>query len=73
MKWIYHEREAPTTNDILGKNHMLARLYFDSYSQETTKSRCILKVFLVFRHYMKRNPTKNFDCNKGILMYFVSF
>ena len=22
---------------------------------------------------MKRNPAKNFDCNKGIYMYFISF
>ena len=27
----------------------------------------------VFCHCMKRNPAKNFDCNRGIYIYFISF
>ena len=36
------------------------------------KGKCILQMFPVFGHYMKRNPAKNFDCNRDIYMYFVS-
>ena len=53
--------------------HLLARFCFDSNTQETTKGKCILQMFPVFSHYMKRNSAKNFDCNGGIYMYFVGF
>ena len=46
MKWIFHEREARViyslTTDLqpviyCATNHLLARLYFDSYTHNTTK------------------------------------
>ena len=45
MKWIYHKREARViyslTTDrqpvMYWASHLLARFYFDSYTQETTK------------------------------------
>ena len=46
MKWIYHEREARVIYSVAtdrqsviywGTNHLLARFYFDSNTQETTK------------------------------------
>ena len=46
MRWIYHQREARVIYSLTtdrqpviywATNHLLARLYFDSYTQETTK------------------------------------
>ena len=46
MKWIYHEREARVIYSLTTDrqpviywvtNHLLARIYFDSNTQETTK------------------------------------
>ena len=46
MKWIYHKREARVINSLMtdrqpviywATNHFLARFYFDSNTQETTK------------------------------------
>ena len=36
------------------------------------KGNCIVQIFQFFRHYMKRNPAKTFDCFSGIYMYFMS-
>ena len=77
MKWIYHEREArviysPThyRQPVIywATGNLLARFYFDSYSQETMKGKRVLQMFPV----IKRIPAKNFDCNRVIYMYFVS-
>ena len=47
MKWIYHEREARVIYSLTtdgqpvidwATNHLLARIYFDSNTQETTKA-----------------------------------
>ena len=82
MKWIFHKREARviyslTTNRqpvmYWTKNLLKARIYFDFNTQETTKRKCILQMFPVFRHYMKRNPAKNFDCSGGILHVFRKY
>ena len=49
MKWIFHERDGASyyslTTDrqpvtYLATNHLLARLYLDSKTQETTKGMC---------------------------------
>ena len=46
MKWIFHEREAHVIYSLMierqpviywATNHLLARLYFDSNTQETKK------------------------------------
>ena len=69
--WIFHGREARViysqTTDrqpviYWATNHLLAKLYFDSNTQETTKRQCILQKLPVFHHYMNRNPAKIFDC-----------
>ena len=86
VKCIYHERGArvisftddwQTTSDILGKASLVSkslfRFYFDSNTQETTKRQMRPSDCPIFRHYMNRNPAKNFDCNRGIYLCFVSF
>ena len=81
MKWIYYEREARMIYSLTtdrhpviywATNHFLARFFFDSNTQETTKRQVYPSDVSSFRHYMKRNPTKNFDYNRDIYMYFVS-
>ena len=52
---------------------LLARFCFDFNTQETMKRRVYTSDVSIFRHYMKINPVKNSDCNRGIYMYFVSF
>ena len=64
MKRIYHEREAP----------MIYSQMTDRQHSRNDKSACVsFRCFQVSRHYMKRNPAKKFDCNRGIYMYFMSF
>ena len=81
MKWINHEREARVIYSLTtdrqpviywATNHLLARIYFDSMKKKRLKGKCILQMVSVFRHYT-RSPAKNFECNRGIYMYFVSF
>ena len=55
------------------RNHLLARLFFDSNTQETTKRQVYPSDFSSFLPFMKRNPAKNFDCNRGICMYMHNF
>ena len=40
-----------TTSDILGNTSLFSKTLF--------RGNCILQMFQVFRHYMRRNPTKN--------------
>ena len=60
MKYLYYEREAQVIYLLMTDrqpmiywaiNHLLARLYFDSNGQETSKRQAYM--FSVFRHYMK--------------------
>ena len=82
MKWIYHEREAGViyllTTDrqpviYWATNHLVARFYFDSNTQETTQRQVYPTDVSIFPPLHKRNHAKNVDCNRGIYMYFVRF
>ena len=78
VKWIFHEREARVIYSLTtdrqpviywATNHLLARLYFDSNTQEPTKRQ-------VFSSGVASFPPlhdKNFDCNRGVYMFFVRF
>ena len=57
MKWIYHEREARVVYSLTtdqqpviywATNHLLARIYFDSNAQETTKKQLYPSDFSIF-------------------------
>ena len=50
-------------------NHLLARLYFDSNTQETTKRQVYASYVSSFPP-LRENPAKKFDCNRGIYMYY---
>ena len=52
-------------------NHLLESVSILTHKKRR-KGKCILQMLPVFRHCMKRNPVMNFDCNRGIYMYFVS-
>ena len=82
MKWIFHESQVQViyslTTDQLpviywATNHLLARLYFDSNTQETKKRQVYHLGVGSFPPLKNGNPTKIFDCNRSIYMYFVSF
>ena len=65
-------------------NHLLARICLDSnththththtHTRKRRKGKCILRMFPVFRHYMKRNTAKTlsviveFTCISSVLM-----
>ena len=63
------------TSDVLGKRKITCQQesVFIPTNMKQQKGLCILQMFPVFHHYMKRNPAKNFDYNRGVYMYFVSF
>ena len=57
MKWIYHEREARVTYSLAtdrqpvihwATNHLLAKINFDSNTQETTKKQLYTSDFSSF-------------------------
>ena len=57
MKWIYHEREARVIYSLStdrqpviywATNHLFARIYFDSNTQETTKKQLYPSDFFSF-------------------------
>ena len=67
MKWIYHEREARVIYSLTtdrqsviyrATNLLLARLYFDSNTQATTKKQVYPSDVPDFRHYMKEIPPR---------------
>ena len=53
--------KLPTTSDMLGNKSLASKT---QRNDKKASVRC---------HYVKRNPTKNFDCNRGVYMYFLSF
>ena len=53
--------KLPTTTEMLGNKSLASKTLRND------------KKANVRYHYMKRNPTKNFDCNRGVYMYFLSF
>ena len=64
---VYHEREAQVIYSLMtdwrpekywATNHLLARLYFNSNTQEKTKRLIILQMVPVFRHYIKRKESR---------------
>ena len=63
----------PITCDILGNKSLVSRTLFRFLPREMTKRHVYPSDVSSFCHYMKRNPAKNFDCNSGLYMYFVSF
>ena len=72
MKWIYHEHEARVIYSLMtdrqsviywATNHLLARLCFDSNTQETTKKQLYPSDFFQFSAITRRNPANNIDCN----------
>ena len=82
MKWIYHEREARVIYSLTSdrhpvicwaKHHSLARLFFDSNTQETTKRQVNPSDVASFPPLHEKRSRQNFDCNRGDYMYFVSF
>ena len=74
MKYIYHEQEARLIYSLMtdrqpmihwATNHLLARLCFDYTHKKRRKDRRIFQLFPVFRHYMNRNISKNFDLTEA--------
>ena len=64
MKWIYHEREAQVIYSLTtdrqsvifwATNHLLAILYFDSNTQEMTKTQVYPADVSYFSHCMKKH------------------
>ena len=58
-------------------NLLLARLYFDSNTQETNKRQVHPLDGVSFCHYMNRTPAKNYESmtvrKVFTCMYFISF
>ena len=71
MKWIYSVATDRQSVIYWGTNHLLATFYFDSNTQETTKKQ--VKDVSSFPPYYEKKSRQDFDCNRGIYMYFVSF
>ena len=74
--WIYHDiftDNWPATSDILVNKSLVSKTVLILTHKKRQKGKCYLQMFPVFCYYMKRNPAKNFDCNRGIYMYFESF
>ena len=78
--WRYNKPEVRVIYSLMtdrqpviywATNHLLARFYLDSNTEETTKRQVYpsdVSSFLPLR-----NPAKNLDCNRGIYMFFLSF
>ena len=82
MKWIYHQRIARVIFSLTtdrqpviywATNQVLARFYFDSSTQETTKRQVYPSDVSSFLLLQEMKSRQNVDCIKGIYMYFVSF
>ena len=78
MKWIYHESEVqliyPLSTDrqpviYWATNHLLERIYFDSYTQE--KAVVSFRLFQISAFALK-NPANISDCNTDVYTYFLS-
>ena len=50
----------PTTSDILGNKSLVSKTISILTHMKGRKVKRILQMFPAFRHYMKRNPAKNF-------------
>ena len=76
MKWILDEREARVIYSLTidrqpviywATNHMLARLYFDSNTQQNNEN---ASVSFRFPPLHEKKSRKNLGCNSGVYMYF---
>ena len=82
MKWIFLECEARVIYLLKTDrqpviywetNHLLARFYFSSNTQETTKRQVYPSDVSSFLPLHEKISRQDFDCNRGIYMYFLSF
>ena len=82
MKWIFHLPKAQVIYSLTtyrqpmiywATNHLKARLYFDSNTQETTKRHVYPSDVASFLPLHEKKSRPNFDCNSGVYLYFVSF
>ena len=82
MKWIYHARKARVIYSLTtdrqpviywATNHLLAGIYIDSTTQETMRRQVHPSDVSSFPPLHEKNLAKNFDCNRGVYMYFIGF
>ena len=58
---------------ISGNKSLVSKTILILTQKKWQKGKSILQMFPVFCHYIKENPTKNFDCNRGVNMNSLSF
>ena len=82
MTWIFLECEARVIYSLrTGRqpviywetNHLLARFYFSSNTQETTKRQVYPADVSSSLPLREKKSHQDFDCNRGIYMYFLCF
>ena len=85
MKWIFHEREARMIYSLTTDrqaviyweiNHLLERLYFDSYTQEKTKGKLSFRYCqfsAITRQDIPQKKLTVMEAFKCFYVYFVSF
>ena len=82
MKWILDEPEARVIYSLTtdrqpvihwATNHMLARLSFDSNTQQTKKMQVYPSDVASFPPLHEKKSHKNLGCNGSVYMYFFKF